>query len=94
MGTGGKGHTYVLILEDEFSGYVWLTACEGAAPEVVANALISRFSSFGVVCHLVSDNRIHFKNELVKLLREQVRAEHHFTFTYCPCSNGTVEVLC
>ena len=94
MSTGEKGHTYVLILKDDFSGYVWLTACKEATAEVVANTLISWFSSFGVVYQWVSDRGTHFKNELVKILREQVRAEHHFTLAYCPWSNGTVEVVC
>ena len=94
MSTGDKGYTYVLILKDDFSGYIWLIPTKAVTAEVVADALISWFSSFGVVTQWVSDRGTHFKNELVKLLRDQVRADHHFTLAYCPKSNGTVEVVC
>ncbi len=94
MGTGDKGNTYVLIMKDDFSGYVWLRPSKEATAEVVADELISWFSSFGVVTDWVSDQGTHFKNELVKLLRERVKADHHFTLAYCPWSNGTVEVVC
>ncbi len=94
MGTGEKGNTYVLILKDDFSGYVWLIPSKEATAEVVADSLISWFSSFGVVTEWVSDRGTHFKNELVTLLQKQAKAGHHFTLAYCPWSNGTVEVVC
>ena len=94
MGKGDEGHIYVLILKDDFSGYVWLVPSKEATAEVVADSLISWFSSFGVVYDWVSDQGTHFKNELVKLLQEKVKAGHRFTLAYCPWSNGTVEVVC
>lgn len=94
MSTADKEHTYVLILKDDFSGYVWLVPTKEATAEVTADSLISWFSAFGVVTKWVSDRGTHFKNELVKLLKNEVKAEHHFTLAYCPWSNGTVEVVC
>ena len=94
MGKGDKGNIYTLVLKDDFSSYVWLIPSKEATAEIVADSLISWFSSFGVVSNWVSDRGTHFKNELVKILREQVKAGHHFTLAYCPWSNGTVEVVC
>ena len=91
---GEGGSRYVLIMKDDFSSYVKLIASTEATAEVVADSLISWFSSFGVVTQWVSDRGTHFKNELVKVLREQLKANHHFTLAYCPWSNGTVEVVC
>lgn len=51
------------------------------------------FAAFGVVTQWVSDRGSHFKNELVDLLRESLKANHRFTIAYCPSSNGTVEVV-
>jgi hypothetical protein len=42
----------------------------------------------------VSDRGSHFKNEVVRALREQTRGLHHFTLAYFPWSNGTVERVC
>jgi len=94
MGNGEKGNRYVLILKDDFSGYIRLIPSKEATAEVTADSLIQWFSLFGVVTEWVSDRGTHFKNELVKLLRDQVKANHHFTLAYCPWSNGTVEVVC
>lgn len=94
MSTGDNGVTYVLVLKDDFSGFVWLVSCKEANSEATADALISWFSSFGVVTQWVSDQGTHFKNQLVKLLCQKLKSRHHFTLAYCPWSNGTVEVVC
>lgn len=52
------------------------------------------FCTFSVVPQWVSDQGSHFKNELMKMLKERLRTNHHFTLPYCPWSNGTVEVVC
>lgn len=41
----------------------------------------------------MSDRGTHFKNDVMKVLREQNRASHRFTLAYAPWSNGTVEVV-
>lgn len=94
MGSSDKGNTYILILKDDFSGYVWLIPATETTADVTADALISWFASFGVVSNWVSDRGSHFKNMLVKKLREELKSDHHFTLAYCPWSNGTVEVVC
>ena len=93
MSTGDKSHSYVLIRKDDFSGDECLTSAKEAIAETVADTLISRFSAFGGVSQWVSDRGTHFKNELVKILSEQIRVEHHFTLAHCPWSNGTVDAV-
>ena len=78
MSTGEKCHNYALILKEDFSGYVRLTATKEAIAEVVSNTLTSWFSSFGVDYQCVSNRDTHFKNKLVKILKNQVREKIHF----------------
>ena len=49
MGTSDKGHTYVLILKDDFSGYVWLALSKKATAEITADTLIAWFPLFVIV---------------------------------------------
>ncbi len=84
---------YVLVLKDDFSGYVWLRPTTATTAEVTATHLFEWFSSFGIVEQWVSDRGSHFANELISKLRAKVKSEHHFTLAYCPWSNGTVEVV-
>ena len=94
MSPGEKGNTYVLVLKDDHSSYVWLVPTSEATAETVATILIDWFAAFGVVQQWVSDRGSHFKNEVVRLLKEKTNSGHHFTLAYCPWSNDTVEVVC
>ena len=91
---GEDGFCYVLIIKDDFSGYLWLIAAETTDADTIASALMRWFASFGFVQNWVSDRASHFHNELMKALREASMGNHHFTAAYCPWSNGTVERLC
>ncbi|CDF38965.1 unnamed protein product [Chondrus crispus] len=81
---GVRDLRYVLVLKDDFSGYVWLRPTREADADTTAQALLDWFASFGVVYHWVSDRGTHFKNEVVRTLREQTGGSHHFTLAYCP----------
>ena len=94
IGKSTSGELYVLILKDDFSSYVWLFPCISADAEATANALIEWFSSFGNVPQWVSDRGTHFKNQIVRELKERLHCGHHFTLAYCPWTNGSVEVVC
>jgi len=94
IGKSTYGPKYVLILKDDLSSYVWLYACEAADAETTANSLIDWFAAFSPVPQWVSDRGSHFKNEIISILRDKFRSQHHFTLAYCPWSNGTVEVVC
>jgi len=91
---GEDDFKYVLIVKDDFSGYVWLRPTKEADGSTNATVLLDWFASFGVVRQWISDRGSHFKNEVVRALREQTNGSHHFTLAYCPWSNGTVEVVC
>jgi len=82
MGDGEEEFKYTLILKDDHSGYVRLVPT------------ISWFTDYGIVEQWVSDRGTHFKNTLMKNLREALHSSHHFTLAYCPWSNGSVEVVC
>lgn len=91
---GENGFDYVLILKDDLSGFVRLVPATNANAETAADALIDWFSCFGTVKQWVSDRGSHFKNEIVRSLREKSNSSHHFTLAYTPWTNGTVEVVC
>lgn len=93
MSPGQDGNKYVFVIKDDFSGYVLLKATTETTAEVTASHLIDWFAAVGVVKQWVSDRGTHFKNELVRSLRDKLKTQHHFTLAYCPWSNGTVEVV-
>ena len=75
---------YVLIIKDDFSGYVWLTPTSEADAENTADSLLSWFASFGTVTQCISDRGSHFKNAVLHALREQTCSSHNFTLAYSP----------
>lgn len=90
---GEADQTYALVMKDDFSGYVWILPASADEAETVADALIRWIVAFSVVENWVSDRGTQVKNGMITLLRESKRFSHHFTFAYCPWSNGTVEVV-
>ncbi|POM62293.1 hypothetical protein PHPALM_28568 [Phytophthora palmivora] len=77
---------YVLVLKDDFSGFVELIPCEVADSMTCARALVQWFQRFGVVTTRVSDQGTHFKNAVIEEF-------HHFVTAYCPWANVTVAVV-
>jgi transposase InsO family protein len=49
---------------------------------------------FGVVLQWISDRGRHFKNEVVRQVKKELKAKHHFTTANCPWSNFTIESAC
>ena len=41
---------------------------------------------------IISDKGSHFSNELMKNLSKDLDYKHHFAISYCPWTNGTIEV--
>jgi hypothetical protein len=85
---------YILVLKDNFTNFVELIACEHADHYNVVTALQSWQARFGPITTLVSDQGSHFCN---LVMEEYVKScfpskvKHHFTMSYSPWSNGTVE---
>ena len=94
MGAGIDNKSYVLIIRDDLSSFVWLFATEAATSGEAVNALTTWISSFGSMKWFVTDQGSHFKNELINGLSSELRINHHFTTAYSPWSNGTVERIC
>ncbi|KAG3206635.1 hypothetical protein PC128_g578 [Phytophthora cactorum] len=91
MGDSTSGETYVLVIKDDASKFVWLVPCEAADAETTFHCLMVWFSSFGVCRTWVSDQGTHFKNKTIEALQHALGAHHHFTTARCPWANGTVE---
>jgi transposase InsO family protein len=94
MGPATSGETYLLLLKDDMSGYLWLVPTSAADAASAVDALSLWFATFGVVYWWVSDRDAHFKNQLMDGLRSKLRSQHHFTTAYSPGANDTVERAC
>lgn len=84
---------YVLVIKDDFSGFVELIPCKSADAATCAQGLLQWFKRFGVATTWVSDQGAHFKNAVIETLARVLGVQHHFVTAYCPWSNGTVEVV-
>jgi transposase InsO family protein len=93
VGISDSGSTYLLVIKDDFSGFVDLVPCDSPTGDVVVNALLRWYGLFGVSLVHVSDQGTHFKNSVVSELNRRLTTKHHFTLPYAPWSNGTVEVV-
>lgn len=82
---------YVLVLKDEYSGYVELVPCTAPNSDQAAEAIKWWIARFTKPKWLVSDRGSHFKCKVIENLAKYFDIKHHFTLAYCPWSNGTVE---
>ena len=94
IGESGSGHTYILILKDDFSGYVLLRPCAKAGAETTVEVLVEYLTTFVPVLRWFSDQGPHFCNDVMKLLAATLGVRHRFSTAYVPWSNGTVESVC
>ena len=84
-------YIYVLVIKDEYSGFIDLTPCEAANHEEAVNALAYWCSRFGIPEMIQTDGGTHFVNNIIQLLCKRLGISHHITTPYCPFSNGSVE---
>lgn len=85
-------YKYMLVIKDDYSGYINLYPAISPDHEVVVDSLLNWYSLFGISLIHISDRGSHFKNKVITSLNERLRVKHHFTLPYAPWSNGTVEV--
>jgi hypothetical protein len=83
-------YQYLLHLKDDLSGYLWLVPCRTADAAPTVDALMRWFAVFDVVLLWIPDIGSHFKNEMVRGVKKNLKAKHHFTTANCPWSNGTI----
>ena len=85
---------YILVIKDEFSGFVELIPCEHANHEHAANEIIKWISRYGCIPRYVrSDQGSHFLNKLIQNLMRRLNAKQHLVTPYCPWANGSVEIV-
>lgn len=84
---------YVLVLKDLYSGMVELVPCKYASHIPVVEALAFWCGRYGTPKILQSDQGSHFKNKILEDLTRRMGIHHHFTFAYCPFSNGAIEIV-
>ena len=94
IGESRSGYEYILILKDDFSGYVYLRPCKKADAASTAAVLIEYFSTFVPVLKWFSDQGPHFCNEVMETLASNLGVRHRFSTAYVPWSNGIVEEVC
>jgi hypothetical protein len=86
--------TYILVLKDDFSGFIEMIPCEFADHYNVVDALQMWQARYGNIHTLVSDKGSHFISLVVAEYTRRCTSlgiTHHFTVAYCPWSNGTIE---
>ena len=86
-------YKYVLVIKDEYSGYVELIPCTNCSHEPVAEALSWWCARYGTPHILRSDRGSHFMNKVINNLCESWDIKQKFTLPYCPWSNGSVEIV-
>ena len=77
-------HEYILILKDDFSGYVLLRAVSRADAQTTANVLMEYFTIFVPVLQWFSDQGPHFCNKVMELLAASLGARHLLSTLYAP----------
>jgi transposase InsO family protein len=77
-------YQYLLLLNDDLSGYLWLVSCRTADAAATVDALMRWLAVFGVVLLWISDRGSHFKNDVVQRVQKELKAKHHFTTASCP----------
>jgi len=82
---------YVLVIKDDFSGYIDLHISDTCSAKDAANGLASWITKYKCPKYLITDQGSHFSNQMIQELTAIHKIKHHFTVAYSPKSNGTVE---
>ncbi len=90
-GAGEPKQAFILVLKDDFSGFVELVPADAETADVVVQALREWFARFGVVRWWASDRGSHFTAKVLKEFARRLDCHHRFHVAYSPWANGTVE---
>ena len=89
--TSIDGFEYLLVIKDDFSGWVELFPNQDPCANCVADAFADLNSRHSAAKIWISDNGSHFKNHIMERLAETYGVDHHYTTPYSPWANGSVE---
>lgn len=80
---------YILVMKDEFSGFVWFVPTEAPNTRAAAEAIVKWMADY-CCCpqYLVSDQGSHFTSELMGELTRLMGIEHHMVVAYSPWANS------
>ena len=87
-----EGFQYCLVIVDSFSKWCESFALKTQEAKEVASVLYNEiFTCFGVHRTIVSDHRKKFMSKLVKALCEMFEVTRHYTSSYLPQTNASME---
>jgi transposase InsO family protein len=89
--TTPEGYSFVLVVVDVHSRFVFLRALRDKSARSVAEALLLIFADFGPAKILSSDNGGEFSNELLRGVLDVFQTAQRFTSAYHPRGNGLAE---
>ncbi|KAA8582361.1 hypothetical protein FQN60_009101 [Etheostoma spectabile] len=87
-----KDHQYVLTVTDLFTKWVIAVPLKFASSTEVAEALVPKLCTFGMVRKIITDRGRAFVNELNAHIFTALNIKHAITSAYHPQSNGQVSV--
>lgn len=93
IGESASGHSYILLLKGDFSGYISLRPCVRADAESDAAVLQEYLATFLPILKWFSDQGPHFYNDAMKPIAIALGVHHDFSAAYVPWLNGTVEAV-
>jgi hypothetical protein len=87
-----RGNQYVLVITDYFSRYVSATALPNCTADTTAITLFNEYiCRYGIPGTIISDQGVHFKNQLMTNIRRLIGFNHIHSTVYHPQTNGVVE---
>ncbi|CAF1433061.1 unnamed protein product [Rotaria sp. Silwood1] len=87
-----NGNKYVLVITDYYTRYVVACPLPNNTATSTAKSFVEQFIfKFGIPRRLITDQGVHFNNELIKNLTALLGTHHIQTSAYHPQANGLVE---
>ncbi|CAF0786226.1 unnamed protein product [Adineta steineri] len=87
-----NGNKYVLVITDYYTKYVVATPLPNNTAITTAKCFVEHFIfKFGTPRRLITDQGVHFNNELMKNVTELLGTNHIQATAYHPQSNGLTE---
>jgi transposase InsO family protein len=90
--TSLNGNRYVLVITDRLSNYVIARASPKNTAQDTARILMEEvILVHGPPDKIITDQGLHFKNELLQAITTLIGSKHVFSTTYHPQTNGQTE---